>query len=161
MPASTREIVGGSDSGRRASRRSSYTAPRTPSTPTPTRLRWRRRFLAPSCSPWSGLATRCPIVLSGTSSCQPYCGTRCGTLRLHSEQTTATDPGCHPELGRPFIHSTSQRDCPKSLGDARSAALQSAEKGPFRPPHYARIHLRSVAQTLFRQSQKVNSPKFG
>jgi pimeloyl-ACP methyl ester carboxylesterase len=30
------------------------------------------------------VATRCPLGISGTSSCPPYCGTR----RLHPEQTT-------------------------------------------------------------------------
>src|SRR5918993_5150233 len=69
-----------------------------------------------------------------------------------------------PALPFALIHRSAWRDCPKSLGDALSVALLSAEKdlfGLFRPPHNVRIHLRSVAQTLLGQSRKVNSQKFG
>ncbi|CAA9384338.1 MAG: hypothetical protein AVDCRST_MAG01-01-155, partial [uncultured Rubrobacteraceae bacterium] len=74
--ASTRGIDGGSDSGRSAPPRSSYTAPRIPCSPTATRSCWRRRFPAPGCSRWRGWGTRCPLGISGTSSCPRYCGTR-------------------------------------------------------------------------------------
>jgi hypothetical protein len=59
---------------------------------------------------------------------------------------------CNRELPRILLFF---RDCPKSPVGARGVALQIAKKAlvdPFRPPHDVRIHLRSVAQTLFGQS---------
>src|SRR3712207_8422811 len=48
--------------------------------------RYWRNWSSDVCSSdlWSRWATRCLLGISGTSSCQPYCGTR----RLHPEQFT-------------------------------------------------------------------------
>jgi hypothetical protein len=57
---------------------------------------------------------------------------------------------------------TTKRNRPRSLGRARGVALRAAEKalfGPFCPPYSGRIHVRSVAHTLFGQFQKAHSRK--
>ena len=64
----------------------------------------------------------CPLGLSGTLSCPPYCS----TWRLRPEQTTTTAPGCHPELGRPFIHSTSQKRRSKKFVSKRPLVVRDS-----------------------------------
>src|SRR5215213_1940243 len=67
------------------------------------------------------------------------------------------DPAC--ELPR-----TPLRDCPKSPSGVHNSALGATETmlfGPFWPPYTGQIHAQSVASTLFGQSRKDNSRKFG
>src|SRR3712207_5449873 len=57
-----------------------------------------------------------------------------------------------PEL-RTLTHRSAWRNCPKSLGRARSVARRAAKGGLFglfHPAHTSQIHDRSVARTPFR-----------
>ena len=67
-------------------------------------------------------------------------------------------------LSSGFIHPSTWRNRPKSLGRAHCVALRETDTvlfGSFRPPYIAKYGIGALRVTLFGQFQKGHSAKFG